>query len=100
MSLSAASLSKLDNTVSNNSIFNVPLILYKMVNALSFSQPYLCKQPPLQSPLKIRFPTSAIFQLPIPPLLVHKIIPTVPTSIPFLYTSAIFQLPIFAHSQP
>ena len=47
MSLSAASLSKLDNTVSNNSIFNVPLILYKMVNALSFSQPYLRKQPPL-----------------------------------------------------
>ena len=71
-----------------------------MVGALSFLQPYLCIQPPLQSPPKLRSPTSAIFYLPVPPLLVHKIICAIPINTPFLYTSAIFHIPIFAHRHP
>ena len=61
-----------------------------MVGAPSFSQPYLCIYPPLQSPPKIRSSTSVNFHLPIPPLLLNKIILTIPTSTPFLCTSAIF----------
>ena len=71
-----------------------------MVGALSFSQPYFCKQTPLQSPPKTRSPTSAIFHLPIPPLLVNKIILKISTNTPFIYTSATFHLPILAYSHP
>ena len=56
-----------------------------MVGAPSFSQPYLCIQPPLQSPPKIRSSTPDTFHLPIPLLLVRKIILTIPTKTPFLY---------------
>ena len=62
-----------------------------MVGALSFSQPYNLLQ-------KIHCPILAIFCLPIPPLFIHKITITIPTNTPFLYTSAIFHLPIFAYS--
>ena len=58
-------------------------ILYKMVCALSFPQPYLCIQPPLQSPPKIRYPTSVNFNFLILPLLVHKIILIIPTNTHF-----------------
>ena len=44
----------------------------------------------LKSPLKIRSFTSVSFYLHIPPLLVHKIILTISTNAPFLYTSAFF----------
>ena len=71
-----------------------------MVSAPSFSKPYLCIQPPLQFPLKIRSSASGNFHLPILLLLVHKIIPTIPNNSPFLYTSAIFYLLIFAYNQP
>ena len=71
-------------------------ILYKMVGTPSFSQPYLCIQSTLQSPPKIRSSTSVNFHLPIPPLLVHKIVLTILTNTPFLYTSAIFHLPLSA----
>ena len=40
------------------------------------------------------------FSPPIPPLLVQKIILTIPTNITFLYTSAIFCLPLFAYNHP
>ena len=40
------------------------------------------------------------FSPPILLLLVHKIIPTIPNNSPFLYTSAIFYLLIFAYNQP
>ena len=57
-------------------------------------------QPPLQSLPKIRSLTLTIFHLPIPLLLIHKIILTI-SSIPlWVYTSAIFHLPIFAYSHP
>ena len=79
--------------------YKVYWILYKMVGALSFSQPYLCIQPTLQSPPKNRSSASVNFHLPIPPLLIHKIIFTIPTNIPFLYTSAIFHFPHFAYNQ-
>ena len=98
--LRATSLSKSDNTVHNNPIFNTKWIIYKMVGALSFPQPYLCLQPLLQSPAKIRSPILVNFHLHIPTLLVNKIIFTIPTNTPFLYTSAIFYLPIFAYSNP
>ena len=71
-----------------------------MVSAPSFSKPYLCIQPPLQFPLKIRSSASGNFHLPILLLLVHKIIPTIHNNSPFLYTSAIFYLLIFAYNQP
>ena len=71
-----------------------------MVIPPSFSQPYLCTQPTLQSPPKNRSSTSINFHLPVPPLFVHKIILTIPTSIPFLCTSAIFHLPLFAYNHP
>ena len=64
-----------------------------MVSAPSFSQPYMCIQPPLQSPPNICSSTSVNFYLAIPPLLVHKIILTIPT--PFLYTSVVFAPPYF-----
>ena len=60
----------------------------------------MCIQPPLQSPPKIRFSTSVNYHLPISLLLVHKIIHTNPINTTFLYTSAIFHLPIFAHNHP
>ena len=44
----------------------------------------------LKSPLKICSSTSVNFYLHIPPLIVHKIILTISTNTPFLYTSAIF----------
>ena len=71
-----------------------------MLGAISFSQSYLCIQTLIQSPPKIRSPTLANFYLPIPSLLVHKIILTIPTNSLFLYTSTIFHLPIFAYSHP
>ena len=74
-----------------------------MVYTLSFSQLCLCIQPSLpslQSSPKIRSPTSAILDLPISSLLVHKIILTTPTNTPFLYTSAVFLPPIFAYGHP
>ena len=69
-----------------------------MVGAFSFLQPYWHIQPPLQPPPKIRSPISAIFHLPIPPLVVHKIILTISTNILFFYTLEILHLPIFAYS--
>ena len=56
-----------------------------MVGAPSFSQFFLCMQPPLQSPPKIRSSPSVNFQLPI--LLLLKISSlqsplTLPSSIP------------------
>ena len=41
--------------------YKVCWILYKTVGALSFSQPYLCIQPPLQSPPKICSPRRLTF---------------------------------------
>ena len=75
-------------------------ILYKMVCAISFWKSYLCIQPSLQSPPKICYPTSASFHIPIQTLLAHKIIFTIPTNTPFLYTPAIFHLPCFTYSHP
>ena len=98
--LRAASPSKLNNTVNNKSIFNT--------KCPSFSRPYLYIQPPPQSPPKVHFsylqlssvnlPHFRYFHLPIPLLLVHKIILTISTNTPFLYTTAIFYLPIFVYS--
>ena len=73
----------LDNTFNNNFTFN-------MIGAPSFKEPYLCKQPPVHFPPKIRSSTSVNCYLPIPPLLVHKLILTIPTNSSFLYTSPIF----------
>ena len=76
-----------------------------MVAAASF----LYIQSTLQSPPKNSSPTSVIFHIPIPLLLFHKIILIIPTNSSFLYTSAIFHLPLLtqnmdsdnmAHNQP
>ena len=61
-----------------------------MTDALSFSQPFFCMQLPIQSQPKIHSPTSSIFHLPIPPLLVYKIILTIPSNTPFLCISGFF----------
>ena len=71
-----------------------------MVSASLFSQPYQCIEPPtLQSPPKTQS-TSVNYHLAISPLLFHKIILTILFNTPFLYTSATFHLPIFAHNYP
>ena len=78
----------LDHTVDSNSISNTKYAgfsaKWQVVGAYSFSQPYLRIQPPLQSPSKIRFSSSVNFHLPIPPLLVHKIILTIPNNTPYI----------------
>ena len=95
-------LSKLANTVNNKSIFSTKYanILNKMVGAPSFSQPYLCIHQLLQSPPKISSSTSVNFHFTLPPLLVHKIIFTIPTNTPFLYTIRIFHFLISAYYHP
>ena len=72
-----------------------------MIGTPSFSQPYLCIQLTLQSPLKICFSTSINFHFPIPHLILPKIILTVPSNTHFLlYSSAIFYLPLFVYNHP
>ena len=93
----------LDNTVSSNSISNtVSWILFNIIDAPSFSQPYLCIQLPLQSPRKFHSSTLVTFHLPLPPLFVHKIIFTTRTTLPFNFnfTSSISYLFIFGYSHP
>ena len=63
-----------------------------------FSQPYLWIEPTLQSSPKIHSSTSFNFYLPIPPLLVHKIILTIPTNSLSLYLSSF--LPFSFYVQP
>ena len=58
--------------------YKVCWLLFKMAVATSFSQPYLYIQPLQKSPSKICSSTSVNFLLPIPPLLVHKIVLTIP----------------------
>ena len=101
-SFKAASPSNLDNIIINNSSnFNTKCwILYKMVGAPSFSQPILWIQPTLQSLPRNSSSSSVNFHFPISPLLVHKIILTIPTNTPFLYNSAIFHLHFFAQKHP
>ena len=71
-----------------------------MVGAPSFSQPYLCIQPTLQSASKTSYSSSVNFHLPISPLLFHKVVLTVSTNTPFLHTSATFHLNLFAYYHP
>ena len=80
--------------------YKVWWILNIMIGAPSFSQRYLRIQPMLQYPAKNSSPTSVNFHLPIPLLLVHKIILAIPTNTPFLYSSAIFHLPLFVYNLP
>ena len=61
-----------------------------MASSPLLSQHYLCIQPPLQSPPKIHFSTSLNFYLPIPLLLIPKIILAIPTKTYFLYTRQFF----------
>ena len=68
--------------------YKVCWIITKMVGALSFPQPYLWLQTPLQSPPKIR--SSVSFHILILPLLVYKIILSNPTNTLFLCISAVF----------
>ena len=98
-SLKATSLSNLDNTVTNNSIFNTKYAEFfkKMVGAPSFSQPYLCIQPLLQSPEKICSSISVNFHLPIHALLFDKFILTIPANTPCLNNSAILHLRNFEY---
>ena len=62
-------------------------VMYKIVGA-----PSLCVQPPLQFWPKIRSSTLVNFYLPIAIWLGLKIILTIPTNTPFVYTSAILHL--------
>ena len=78
--------------------YKVCWILYEMVGAPSFSQPYFCIQPPLQSLTKILSSTSVNFHLPFSPSFFNKIIVTIQTNTPFLYTTAFYHFPIFAYN--
>ena len=93
-SIRIVSFSKLDKR-STAAVSSIQSMLNSLKNdRCSFiSQSYLCIQQLLQSATKIRSSTSVNFHLPIPPLLDHKIIFTIRTNTPFLYTSAIFHLP-------
>ena len=75
-------------------------ILYKMIGTPSFSQPYLYIQPTPQSPQKTRSSTSVSSHVAITPLLVHKIVPTIPTNNLLLYTFAISHFHLFACNHP
>ena len=98
----ATSISKLDNTVNNNSIFNTKYAEFstKCQVFLHFHNTSCAYKHLLQSPPKIRSSTSAKFHLPIPLLIVHKIVLSIPTNSSFLCTSAIFHLPIFVYYHP
>ena len=110
-SLIAASLSKLDNSIKNNSIFNAKCAEFstKWLKLLKFHNPtWAYNQSPIKnlhynlhqkSPPKISS-TLADSHLPIPVLPVHKTILTIPNNTPILYTSAIFHLHIFEYSYP
>ena len=80
--------------------YKVCWILHRIVGAPSFLQLFLRIQPPLQYPPEIHSSTSVNFQLLILLLLVQKMILIISTDTAFLYTSAIFHLPIFACSHP
>ena len=80
--------------------YKICWILSEMVDDPSFSQPYLWIQQPLQSKTKIVFSTSVKYHLPFLPLLLKKIILTIHTNTPFLYTAAFFHLSIFAYNHP
>ena len=97
--LRAASLSKLDNRVNNNSIFNTKYAEFstKWYVLLHFHNP-TCAYNNFKIFTKNRSSTSVNFYLPIPPLLVNKIILTISINTTFLYTSAIFHLIIFAYN--
>ena len=92
-----AVLSKLDNTFNNNSIFNTKYTEFctKWQVLLHFQSPICANNHPYIP--KIHSSTSFKFHLPIPPLLVHKFILTIPTNTSFLYTSPIFNFPIFPY---
>ena len=80
--------------------YKICWILSEMVDDPSFSQPYLWIQQPLQSKTKIVFSTSVKYHLPFLPLLLKKIILTIHTNTPFLYTAVFFHLSIFAYNHP
>ena len=80
--------------------YKVCWILYEIVGSPSFSQPCLCKQADLESPPKILSSISVNIHLPFPRLLFNKIILTIHTNTPFVYTAAFFHLPIFAYNHP
>ena len=90
---------KVRQHVNNNSIFNTKCaefsatwqVLFQFHNpTCSYNHPYSLHQ---------KF-SSANFNCLIPPLLVHKIILTIPTDTLFICASAISQLSIFACSRP
>ena len=75
-------------------------ILYKVLVAPSFSQSILWIKSTLQSLPRNSSSSSVNFHFSNSPLLVQKIILTIPTNTPFLYNSAIFHLPLFAYNHP
>ena len=100
-SLRAASLSKLDNMVNNNSNFNTKRAEFstKWQNLLSFNNPTCAYNH------RYNLHQNVILQLqlishPYSPLLVHKTILTIPISTLFLCNTAVFQVYIFAYSHP
>ena len=100
--LRAASLSKLDNMVNNTSLSSVQSMLnflqngrYSFIFTVQLVHTTNGKSPP-----KICLSTPVNFHLSITPLLVHKVILTIPTTSPFLYTLAISHLPLFDCNRP
>ena len=115
-SLRANSLSNLDSTVNNNSIFNKKSAEFSMkwqvlLHFYMSTCAYNHLQPPLQFPPKMRFSTSVNFELVILFLLVQKFMLTIPlaflssiaqqcftsfilrTTIPKIYTKNVFSAP-------
>ena len=99
--LITAFLSKLDNTVNSNSIFNtkyaefftkwqVLLQFYNPTCAYNHSYNLHQKSVPLVQPT-----FSILFHSYF-----NKVILTTPPNTPFLYTLAIFHLPVFAYNHP
>ena len=85
-------LLQLDTKVNNNSIFKTKYAAFstKWSVPIHFHNRTCAYNHPEISKVN--------FYLHISPLLVHKVILTITTNTTFLYTSAIFYLPIFAHN--
>ena len=75
----------------SNNYATTMLNFCKILGAPSFSRFCLCIKTPQQKSLPL---LQSIFISLYLPLLVYKIVLTNPTNTPFLYTSAIFYLPI------
>ena len=94
-------LSKLGNTLNNNSILIQNMLNSLRNNKCSFiSTTLLVHTTTPTISIKVLSSTSVNFHHFVTPLLFNKTISAINTNTPFLYTAVYFFFPIFAHSYP